>query len=233
MPLPPEVTRTPAEPTGALLLDDVLDRRTILSMRDHRLSIVLVGCCVLTLALGGCVAPQRSDYISSRSLNVQRDSEEADRYWTAIQFALRRNRFTLDRVDRQRGVVTTMPVVSQHFLEFWRHDVDTRRDALESSLCPIRRWVEVSISRGDGEMWQELAVTVHKERFSSPDRQFNSSGAAYQVFGVSLPSTTGADRVPGDGVHWEDLGRDPAMEAYLLRRITEFAGAASQHVASG
>ena len=79
----------------------------------------------------------------------------------------------------------------------------------------------------------ELTVTVHKERFSSPDRQFNSSGAAYQLFGTALPSTAGAESVAGDGVRWEDMGRDPAMEAYLLRRINEFNGAASQRVASG
>jgi len=60
---------------------------------------------------------------------------------------------------------------------------------------------------------------VHKERLSSPDRQFNSSGAAYQYFGDSLPSTTGLARISEKDDRWLDCGRDPAMEDYLLRAI--------------
>ena len=60
---------------------------------------------------------------------------------------------------------------------------------------------------------------VHKERQSSPDRQFNNSGAAYKFFGESLPSTTGQSRVTAKEDHWLDCGRDPAMEDYLLRAI--------------
>ena len=69
--------------------------------------------------------------------------------------------------------------------------------------------------------WTQLAVVVHKERFSSPDRQFNSSGAAYQYFGEGLPSTTGKSWVTAKEDHWLDCGRDPAMEDYILRRILQ------------
>jgi hypothetical protein len=83
----------------------------------------------------------------------------------------------------------------------------------------MRRWVEVSLTRTDDGTWTQLAVVVHKERLSSPDRQFNSSGAAYQYFGESLPSTTGQSRVTAKDDRWLDCGRDPAMEDYLLRAI--------------
>ena len=62
-------------------------------------------------------------------------------------------------------------------------------------------------------------MVVHKERLSSLDRQFNSTGAAYQYFGESLPSTTGQSKVTAKDDRWIDCGRDPAMEDYLLRRI--------------
>ena len=174
---------------------------------------------------GGCAAPPRVEYQSTRPLSVAEPSERADQLWGAIEETLRRGRFQIDRVDRPSGIVTTLPETSQHFFEFWRHDVDTQRDAWEATLNPMRRWVEVSLTReGDGP-WTQLAVVVHKERLSSPDRQFNNSGAAYQYFGESLPSTTGQSRVTAKEDRWLDCGRDPAMEDYLLRAILKRSSA--------
>ena len=168
---------------------------------------------------GGCVSPRHGEYQSSRPVSVSEPSEQADQLWEAVQETLRHGRFQIDRVDRASGVVTTLPEASQHFFEFWRHDVDTQRDAWEATLNPMRRWVEVSLTRADDGPWTQLAVVVHKERLSTPDRQFNTTGAAYQYFGESLPSTTGSSRVTGKEDRWLDGGRDPAMEDYLLRRI--------------
>ena len=170
-----------------------------------------------------CLGPKRTDYVTARQVSVAHQSEDADQLWTAIQETLRRNRFRLDRVDRRTGVISTMPTASQHFFEFWRHDVDTREDFWEATLNPMRRWAEVSVTCGPDNTWQELAVVVHKERLSSPDRQFNSTGAAYEYFGDDLPSTTGPVEVTAEDDRWLDLGRDPAMEDYLLRAIFERA----------
>lgn len=187
---------------------------------QYRLLIVVL---VLFGVAAGCLGPRRNDYRSVQSVSITDPSEQADELWEAIQETLRRHRFRLDRVDRSAGVVTTMPEMSQHFFEFWRHDVDTRADFWEATFNPIRRWVEVSVSRGDDNAWNELGVVVHKERFSSPDRQFNSTGAVYQYFADRLPSTTGLVRVTAEHDRWIDLGRDPAMEDYLLRSILERA----------
>jgi hypothetical protein len=141
--------------------------------------------------------------------------------WEAAQETLRRHRFHLDQVDRRAGVITTIPEGSQHFFEFWRHDVQTGPDFWEATLNPIRRRAEVRVSRADDGTWTQLAVVVHKQRLSSPDRQFNSTGAVYQFFGANLPATTGEPRVTVEDDRWLDLGRDPAMEEYLLRAIFE------------
>jgi len=168
---------------------------------------------------GGCASPRPREYQSTRLLSISEPSEQADLLWEAVQETLRRGRYQIDRVDRVAGVVTTFPENSQHFFEFWRHDVDTSRDGWEATLNPMRRWVEVSLTREGEGPWTQLAVVVHKERLSSPDRQFNSSGAAYQYFGESLPSTTGKSRIRAKEDHWLDCGRDPAMEDYLLSEV--------------
>jgi len=178
----------------------------------------------MMLASGGCAGPDRRVEVSSSFVKVQ-SHEEVDQLFECTQDVLRRQRFPLDRVDRRGGVVTTLPVISQSLLEFWRHDVDTPKDLWESTLNPIRRWVEASVHRDAAAGTVTVAFVVHKERLSSPDRQFNSSGAAYQFFGESLPSTEGLTRVTAEHDVWIDLGRDPAMESYLLRKVLERSGA--------
>jgi hypothetical protein len=186
--------------------------------------IQLLALLPLIALLAGCLGPRRSDYVSSRPISLANRSEQADTFWEAIQETLRRHRFRLDRVDYRAGVITTMPVTSQNILEFWRHDVDTREDLWESTLNPIRRWVECSVTRGADDAWQEVSLVVHKERFSSPDRQFNSTGAALQYFSDSLPSTTGIVKITPEYDQWLDMGRDPAMEDRLLTAIFKRAG---------
>ncbi len=189
-------------------------------VRLLRMNVVVV----LIALMAGCLGPRRDNYQTSRSIAITDPSPQADQVWEALQETLRRHRFRLDRVDRRAGVITTMPVTSQHLFEFWRHDVDTWPDLWESTLNPLRRWVEVTVAREEDNTWKTLTVVVHKERLSSPDRQFNSTGAAYQYFGDSLPSTEGVVRVTAEHDVWLDEGRDPAMEEYLLRAILERAG---------
>ena len=199
-------------------------------MRIRVLSCVSTA--LAAVAMLGCAGPQRADYVSSCRLSVSGQSEQADEVWGAVQETLRRHRLRLDRVDRRAGVITTKPEMSQHFFEIWRTDVATRHDFWEATINPIRRWVEVRVSRDQAENWGRLAVVVHKQRFSSPDRQFNSTGAAYQYFGDSLPSTTGLARVTPQQDRWLDLGRDAAMEDYLLEQILDAAGMPSVREAS-
>lgn len=198
-------------------------RRCQASVRTFRgVAVVVMG----FATMGGCHAPRRSDHLSSQAISLAEPSPEADRAWTATQDVLRRHHFRLDRVDRAAGVITTVPETSQHFFEFWRHDVNTAADFWEATLNPMRRWVEVTLARGDDLVWNQINVTVHKERMSSPDRQFNSTGAAYQYFGNTLPSTTGMVRFTPEQDRWIRSGADPAMGDYLLGAILDQAGIA-------
>lgn len=173
------------------------------------------------ILLAGAACASRRPTIQTSATTVQSldAAAEGDRIWEASQEVLRRSRFRLDRVDRTAGTITTLPTTSQHFTEFWRRDVRTFRDLVESTINPIRRWVEVRFTSDSESRWTGVEVLVHKERLSSPDRQFNSTAAAFAFFGSSLPSTTGAEQVLPAEDQWLDLGRDPALEAYLLGEI--------------
>ena len=196
------------------------DRPRMFALGRHLWIVALLA----PLVGSGCMHHKRSDYRSAHAISVADRSDEADRVWDAIGETLRRHRFRLDRVDRRAGLVTTTPETSQHFFEFWRHDVATWTDAWQASLNPLRRRAEVTVARADEGRWTQLSVAVFKERLSSPDRQFNNTAAAYQFFGESLPSTTGDPKVTPEDERWLDQGRDAAMEDHLLRAILERAG---------
>lgn len=185
---------------------------------------VLVLACALTLPWAGASCAEKTRSLNVSTLNIPVESPDAyDLLFDSAQDILRRNRFSLDRLDRRMGVVTTMPVTSQSVLEPWRHDVDTSSDLWEATLNPIRRWVEVSFVRAEDSATVTIEIMVHKERLSSPERQFNSSGAAYQFFRENLPAVGSITGMTVDRDTWMDLGRDPAMESYLLSRIVERA----------
>lgn len=147
------------------------------------------------------------------------DAAADELVWNAVQDSLRDYRFRIDRVDPREGVVTSLPETSKQYFEFWRKDAVTAYDVWESSINPIRRWVEVRVAKEPQAAERVVAVTVHKERLSSPDRQFNNSTAAYRFFGDALPSTTGITRVNLEHDRWLAMGRDPALEARLVDQI--------------
>lgn len=190
-----------------------------------RVSITILGF-ALILSLG-CTSARRVSVSGSlhqfdHTSDVATDSNHL---WSSAEETLRDVGFKLDRVDQANGVITTLPMVSQHVTEFWRRDVHSFRALMESTINPIRRWVEVRFDRDENGSWKSVEVVVHKERFSGVDRQFNNSGAAYAFFGDSLPTTTGLSKPPADAEIWIDLGRDPESEKVLLGEILSNAEA--------
>lgn len=224
-----------------------------MSSRSRTCRVVLAAT-VAGVALGctsACLPAKRASYRSTAPIGVAFDSPESDRLWNAAREVLRDHRFTLDRVDRRRGVITTMPETSQGVGEFWRSDVATREDLWESTLNAMRRTVTIRFVGADPDdaagasagssatrelpgggaaslgaearEWTSIEVVVRRERFASKERQFTSTGAVYQVFGSQLPSISGEALTEADD-RWVDKGRDPAMEERIIEEILEVAG---------
>ena len=171
------------------------------------------------LLLGACRPPAQPTGPTSWQFD-QEETIARDQLFRAAAQTLRRQQFRLDRVDRRAGVITTYAKTSQHFFEWWRHDVASAYDWIDATVNPVRRRVELAISHAEDRPHQPtIRVTVYKERLSAPDRQFNDAGAAYQFFGFSLPATTGQPVITPDDERWVARGRDGLMEQYLLDEI--------------
>lgn len=173
--------------------------------------------------LAGCSAPERTGPVTLRTFEDVGDAQR-EVLWNAAQDVLREHHFRLDRVDRRAGIIQTYPQTSQHAFEFWRKDVDTAYDFLEASMRTVRRSVEVGLA--PAESGDALTVTVRREYYSTPERQFNSSVAALRMFTTDLPRADTGERITAADSYWIDAGRDPDMEAYLLGKIVARAGGA-------
>ena len=177
----------------------------------------------VALAAAGCHRPLQPAEPTLEQIHLA-DEVAFDHLWTSCQEVLRRHRFELDRVDRRSGTITTFPVTSQSFLEFWRHDVDTAFDLMEATLRTVRRKAAVQVDRNPAEATARITVTVPRQTFATPERQFNSSSAALRVFGEELPGVRGEPYLTKQDDYWIDDGRDGMMERRLLDRILRRAG---------
>lgn len=179
-----------------------------------------IGLCVI--AVGGCHRPQAT-VAPPLAPNVSFCEAGYDDLWTAAEDVLRRHRFRLDRTDSDGGVMTTHAVGSQHFFEFWRDDVATARDAWEATLTHVRRRAVVDISRIPDDGGCKIAVTVYKQRFSTPERQITNSAAAGHFLKNTLPGVRSGRAITSLDSYWIDRGRDAAMEDKLRREIIDRA----------
>jgi hypothetical protein len=183
--------------------------------------IALVSLGLGGIAVLGCQQPVPPTEPAQQSFCVVDDSE-FDLLWETCLTVLRRNRFKPDRVDREAGVITTFPVTSQQFFEFWRRDVDTGVDLFEASIHTMRRRATINVERGqDDAMRCDVVVRVDHARLSAPERQFNNSVMALRYFGDDLPGEAGDRRLIRRHDTWQARGRDGAMEQYLLNKIRD------------
>lgn len=187
------------------------------------LSTVCLGA-LSAVMVSGCAAPARDGATMAQVVSSTAGGQD-DHLWEAAQNVLREHHFRLDRVDRRAGVILTDAQTSQHAFELWRRDVATPYDFLEASMRTVRRSVEVKVAPADDG--KEITVEVHRQYFSTPERQFNSSIATMRMFGNELPRADTGERITDADSTWIDAGRDLAMERYLLDEIVARAGASN------
>ena len=185
---------------------------------------MLVDTAVLGLVFcAGCAAPARTGAPLAHTFATT-DKGQCEWLWEASQSVLRENRFVLDRVDRRAGVISTHPETSQQFFEFWRHDVDVPYDSWEATLRTVRRSVRIDVESDVEAGTSKLTIAVRRERFATPERQFNNSIAAFRAFGDELPEVQTGRPVTTADNYWIADGRDLNMERYLLDKIIARTG---------
>jgi len=139
---------------------------------------------------------------------------------------LRESGFKVNRVSYRQALITSQPMVTSQFFEFWRPDVQTFGDSAQASTRTTRRTVRFEIARrNDGQF--ELTPKVLVERQSVAEQRITSVA----LYRGAVARARGADRQSGtkesdEGImipshYWYAAGRDPAIEKKLAAEISK------------
>ncbi|MEX1017779.1 MAG: hypothetical protein WDZ31_13640 [Phycisphaeraceae bacterium] len=170
---------------------------------------------VFALLLTGC---QRAVVDAPNPLPIA--SEEYDRMYDASIAVLRDHGFRVDQQDYRFGEVVTRPDDAPTAIEFWQADNTTAAQAWQSTLDHLRRTVTVFLepAEAEGEGDYALRVEVLMERRVQPTRRL--TGSSRQNVFSTLDAVPAEWQRRGITAHyWEPVGRDPYLEARLLRTI--------------
>jgi len=145
--------------------------------------------------------------------------------WQICQEQIKRRGFVLDRVDRRQGIISSFPLISKQWFEFWRQDVVTMGDLLESSLHTLRRIIHLEmVAAGQGRCGLSCLVMV--ERLSTERQVVSGRVRAQEILGRTagrLPALGRRNSEQAPLEQWLPIGQDRALEARILASISEKA----------
>jgi hypothetical protein len=150
-----------------------------------------------------------------------------DKLWRACEQATVEFGFKVDREDRRHGVLTSQPLTSAQFFEFWRRDVRTVDDAIHSSLATYRRTLRFEFRAIGGGHW-DVTPKVLVERQAVAERRLTSVVLYRGAVGGVTPTrdvprgTKESDQgilIPAR--YWYAVSRDKTLEEALGKSIEQ------------
>jgi hypothetical protein len=151
--------------------------------------------------------------------------DDYDKLWVVCGDVARDELFTLDREDYRDGLLTTHPMISRQFFEFWRPDTGDTYGVVQNSLQSVRRSIEFHFDKLPGGYTVSPKVLI--ERLARENQRVSVSAQYQEVFNSQI--YTSADRqagakAPDSASTWYATGRDLAMEAELAKIIQQRLG---------
>jgi hypothetical protein len=140
---------------------------------------------------------------------------------TTAEDVLAKMHFTIEKADKDAGVIRTRPLVGAQFFELWRKDSVGGFNRAEANLHSLRRTVELRIRETDRNLCIDcLALT---QRLTVPQQDIISSARTREAFSRSTSLLRKMEVEPEQGgkVGWIDLGNDVPLAEEILKRIQE------------
>jgi hypothetical protein len=191
------------------------------------------------MMLGGCaihqppnapttqpsLATTQPSYWLSMPATSAVSASDFNQLWKDCQKTAHHYGFTIDRLDLRAGVITTQPLVSKQFFEFWRPDVVTMDDLMRSSLATYRRTLRFQISKAEGGGYRaEPSILI--ERYVRAEKTITASIYLRKAFqndkGKPSVGTPEADQgvfLPRQ--YWYPTGRDTALEKRVADNLAK------------
>ena len=141
----------------------------MIPMKNRSIGIVCVAACSLVLGIAGCAGHAHRDGGATASAVVTLDLEGADasRVFDVARETLMEYRFSLDRVDARRGVITTHPKRTAGLATPWDQEQSGLDQEWEDLLNEQRRVVRIDFNQ-DGDRYSALQIQVEVIRTNRP-----------------------------------------------------------------
>ncbi len=141
----------------------------MIPMKNRSIGIVCVAACSLVLGVAGCAGHTHRDGEPAASAVVTLDLQGADvsRVFDAARESLMEYRFSLDRVDARRGVITTHPKRTAGLATPWDQEQSGLDQEWEDLLNEQRRIVRIDFDQ-DGDRYSALQIQVEVVRTHRP-----------------------------------------------------------------
>lgn len=176
---------------------------------------MLAALCAMATGLGACQSTTGGD---GRFVVAEGAYEKT---FDAARLVLREQRFTLDRVDAQAGVITTTSQPAAGLIAPWETTQSSAEDEVEDLLHQQGRRVRVEFVENEGGAPVRGVVTVAVERTQSAHvRPSQIVGLTTQTFDPQ------AEARGQSGVYTVVVRRDDALAARLAKLIEQRAAKA-------
>jgi hypothetical protein len=172
----------------------------------------------LTMTLiTGCTSKQKQETFDKICL-PQTDKSKA---MLSAEDILAKMNFTIDKADPEIGIITTRPLSSAQFFEFWRSDVVGIKQALEANIHTTRRSIKLNLVQNEQDICIDCTVSVY--RLSLPEHSISSSAKAYALFSESTQQTQTLEphQKQKKAMVWIHIGNDPDLEMTILNKIKQ------------
>ncbi|MDB5330109.1 MAG: hypothetical protein JWP03_1260 [Phycisphaerales bacterium] len=207
----------------------------------------LIPLCLASSALSGCMVFRTVDPNAKRVTAVDPnqaytefwfnqpavakvESPSYDTLWYACERAAHDCSFAIDRTDYRTGLLTTQPLLSRQFFEFWLHDVASLHEQTQSDLSTMRRVVHFQIRKLDeGSYVCEPKVVI--ERYALAERRITSVVQYRDAFSITRPMIEDRteEGAPLRPAYWYAERRDEAMEHALADRVRGYVQAVASN----
>lgn len=141
--------------------------------------------------------------------------------YTACDHVIRMHYYDVDRQDYRAGLLASKPLISQQIWEFWRRDVGSADQIVNSSLATYRRTIYWELTRsGDGYSASPRVVIEHYA--GMPGRVTAVTGARSGIASGQAQTQIDSPRIESLAeARWYAVGRDQALERQLVRDVAQ------------
>jgi len=170
---------------------------------------------VALLFQAGCASENRIEIIKQicePNIEKQQAMEIAEEILAGMYF-------TIEKSDRQQGLIRTKALPGAQSFEFWRSDNVGRFNEAEANLHSIQRVVELNVFEQNGQICINCNVQVW--RLSLPDCDITHSARAYNLLSES-GSAFQRLRITGkqkEQTAWINIANDPELQTAILQKI--------------